>query len=287
VAAFANRKRILFLCTGNAARSQMAEALARIDHGDLLDPVSAGSRPAGFVHPLARHAIKDLGFSLDHAYSKGADKFRQEPFDLVVTVCDSAAAECPTWPGARHIVNWSVEDPTFLVGSDEARLAAFRATRDDLRRRLDSLMEALQRTHPRRSDATLLQQGAAIVGGVLRAHGFKFGGIREEKTAGRSVAVGRFSRRGRALELQVRAGVGIALWVAGERRMLHPDYMECLGASDRMRYPGASKDPLDAFRRLRSDAVRFARPFLTGKGIKAFERAFDARHGKPAAGKKK
>ena len=282
-----NRKRILFLCTGNAARSQMAEALSRIDYGDLLDPVSAGSRPAGFVHPLAMHAIEDLGFSMDHAWSKGAEEFRQQPFDLVVTVCDSAAAECPTWPGARHLVNWSVEDPSFLPGSEEARLAAFRATRDDLRRRIDNLMEALRRAHPKQSDATLLEQGAAILEDVFRAHGFKLGGVREEKTAGRSVAVARFARRGRALELQVRAGVPIALWAAGERRMLHPDYMDCLGASDKMRYPGASKDPLDAFRRLRTDAVRFAGPFLTGKGIKAFERFFDARQRKPAVGKKK
>jgi arsenate reductase len=281
------KKKILFLCTGNAARSQMAEALARIDYGDLLDPVSAGSRPAGFVHPLAIRAIEDLGFSLDRAYSKAADEFLRQPFDLVVTVCDSAAADCPTWPGARHIVKWSVEDPSFLPGSEEARLAAFRWTRDNLRRRIDNLMEALRRAHPKRSDITLLEQGVAILRDVPRAHGFKFGGIREERTAGRNVAVGRFARRGRALELQVRLGVGIALWVSGERRMLHPDYMDCLGATGLMRYPGASKDSLEVFRRLRTDAVRFAGPFLTGKGIKAFERFFDARQSKPALAKKK
>ncbi len=272
-----SKKKILFLCTGNAARSQMSEALARIDYGDLLDPVSAGSRHAGFVHPLAIRAIEELGFSMGDAYSKGADAFRAQAFDLVVTVCDSAAADCPTWPGARHLVNWSVEDPTFLPVPEKARLDAFRATRDDLRRRIDNLIEALRRAHPKTSDATLLEQGARILKDALRPHGFKFGGVREEKTAGRSVAVGRFARRGRALEVQVRAGVGIALWAAGERGMLHPDYMECLGASALMRYPGVSKDPLDAFRRLRTDAVRFAGPFLTGKGIKAFERFFDAR----------
>jgi arsenate reductase (thioredoxin) len=281
------KKKILFLCTGNAARSQMSEALARIDYGDLLDPVSAGSRPAGFVHPLAILAIEELGFSLDDAYSKGAEEFRRRAFDLVVTVCDSAAADCPTWPGARHLVNWSVEDPSFVAGSEEARLAAFRATRDDLRRRIDNLMEALRPAHPRRSDAKLLEHGAGLLKDVLRSHGFKFGGVREEKTAGRSVAVGRFQRRGRALELQVRTGVCIALWVAGERRMLHPDYMDCLGASRLMRYPGASKDPLDAFRRLRADAMRFAVPFLTGKGIKAFERFFGTRQSKPIVSKKK
>jgi hypothetical protein len=73
------KKRVLFLCTGNAARSQMAEALARADHGEILDPVSAGSRPAGFVHPLAIRAIEALGMSMDGARSKGAGQFRNEP----------------------------------------------------------------------------------------------------------------------------------------------------------------------------------------------------------------
>ena len=272
-------KRILFLCTGNAARSQMSEALARIDYPDLLDPVSAGSRPAGFVHPLAVAAIEELGFGLDEAYSKSADEFIEQEFDLVVTVCDSAAADCPSWPGARHLVHWSVEDPSFVRGDEARRMAAFRATRDDLRKRIDGMMEALRRTHPKRKDAFLLESGAAILESALKPHGFKFSGAREEKTQGRTVAVGQFSRRGRALELQVRSGVGIALWSTGERRMLHPDYMECLNASTGMRYPGLSKDPLDAFRRLRADVVRFAVPFLTGKGVKDFERLFDERKG--------
>jgi arsenate reductase len=272
-----SKKKILFLCTGNAARSQMSEALARIDYGDVVEPVSAGSRPAGFVHPLAIQAIEELGFGMETAYSKGAEEFHGEKLDLVVTVCDSAAADCPTWPGARHIVNWSVEDPSFLPGPEAARLAAFRATRDDLRKRIDGLMEALRRSVPKRSDAQLLEGGVAILEDALRAHGFKFGGVREEKTGHRAVAVGQFTRRGRTVELQVRSGVSIALYTARDRRMLHPDYMECLGASGAMRYPGLSKDPLDAFRRLRADLVRFAGPFLTGKGLKDFERSFDAR----------
>ncbi len=272
------KKTILFLCTGNAARSQMAEALARIDYGDLLEPVSAGSRPAGFVHPLAIRAIEELGFEMEEAHSKPAEEFQQQAFDLVVTVCDSAAADCPVWPGARHVVNWSIEDPSFASGDAESRLAAFRATRDDLRRRIDDLMEALRRSHPRRTDLELLELGSRIVGDVLRPHGLRFSGVREESAAGRRVAVGTYARRGREIELQVRTGVGIALYVAGDRRMLHPDYMECLGATARMRYPGLSKDPLDAFRRLRTDLARFARPFLTGD-LKDFARFFDARKG--------
>lgn len=274
------KKKILFLCTGNAARSQMAEALARIDYGDLVEPASAGSRPAGFVHPFAVRAIEDLGFGLEAAYSKGAEEFQGAPLDLVVTVCDSAAADCPSWPVARHIVHWSVEDPSFAAGDDATRLAAFRATRDEIRGRIDGLMEALRRSVPKRSDRELLERGVAVLEDLLKAHGFKFGGVHVEKAGHRAAATGRFARRGRALELEVRSGVVIAQYAARERRLRHPDYMEALGAAGSMRYPGLTKDPLDAFRRLRADLVRYAGPFLTGKGLKAFERFADARGAK-------
>jgi arsenate reductase (thioredoxin) len=267
-----DRKRILFLCTGNAARSQMSEALARIDYGDLIDPVSAGSRPAGFVHPLAVHAIEELGFGMEAARSKGAEEFQNDRFDLVVTVCASAAADCPTWPGARHLVHWDIADPSFVRGEEETRIAAFRATRDELRHRIDSLMEALRRAHPRRSDTNLLEEGAHLLDDVMGAHGFRLGSVRDEETAGRKQATARFERRGRSFELQVRSGVTFASYAAGEHRLLHPQYMERLGVAGLMRYPGLSKDPLDAFRRLRADVVRFASPFLTGAGVKQFRR---------------
>src|SRR5512134_1116098 len=137
------KKRVLFLCTGNAARSQMAEALARADHGEVLDPVSAGSRPAGFVHPLAIRAIEALGISMDGAHSKSAWEFRNEPFDLVVTVCDSAAEDCPTWPGARRIEHWSIEDPSYGPDDPQTRYDRFVATRDEIRRRIDELASTL------------------------------------------------------------------------------------------------------------------------------------------------
>ncbi len=104
---------------------------------------------------------------MDNARSKSAEEFLEEPFDLVVTVCDSAAADCPTWPNARHLVNWSIEDPSFVRGSEEERAEAFRATRDELRRRIDSLMEALRRSHPKRADAELLTEGAALLADVM------------------------------------------------------------------------------------------------------------------------
>lgn len=270
------KKKILFLCTGNAARSQMAEALARIDYGDIVEPLSAGSRPAGFVHPLAIRAIADLGFGMDEAHSKPAEDFAGEKLDLVVTVCDSAAADCPTWPGARHIVNWSIADPSFVRGEEAARLDAFRTTRDELRRRIDGLMEALRRSVPRRSDPELLEEGSRILEPTLEAYGFRFSGVLQDALEQRAAATGRFARRGRSLEFQVRFGVAIASYVARDRRLLHPDYMEGLGVTAAMRYPGLSSDPLDAFRRLRTDLVRFAAPFLTGRGLRAFEKLADS-----------
>jgi arsenate reductase len=134
------KKRILFLCTGNAARSQMAEGLMRAFHGDVADVISAGSRPAGWVHPLAIGALAEIGIDISDAQSKSADQFLNEPFDVVVTVCDSAAQDCPLWPGAARIEHWPIEDPTFGVGSGAERFAA---TRNELARRIGELMETL------------------------------------------------------------------------------------------------------------------------------------------------
>jgi arsenate reductase (thioredoxin) len=137
------KKKILFLCTGNAARSQMAEGLARADHGDVLDVVSAGSRPAGWVHPLAIRALADVGIDASGHTSKSADQFINEPFDVVVTVCDSAAQDCPNWPGAKRIEHWPIEDPSYGPDDPATRPDRFAATRDDLRRRIDELVKTL------------------------------------------------------------------------------------------------------------------------------------------------
>ena len=266
------KKKILFLCTGNAARSQMAEALARIDYGDLLAPVSAGSRPAGFVHPLAIRAIEELGFSMGRAHSKSADDFLDDAFDVVATVCDSAAADCPIWTGAKHLVHWSIEDPSFLPGDEAKRFAAFRATRDELRRRIDGLLEVLRRPLPKWSNPHLLEAGAALLADVMRPYGFKFGDLREQTAGHRKIAIGAFRRRNRAVELQVRSGVCVVTYQVDQKRLMHADYLEALGVDADMRFPGLSKDPLNAFRRLRADIVRFGEPFLKGKGIKQFEK---------------
>ena len=132
-----SKKRVLFLCTGNAARSQMAEGLAKAFHSEKIDVVSAGSRPSGFVHPNAIRALAAIGIDISGAESKSADRFLAEPFDVVVTVCDSAARDCPQWPGAKRIEHWPIEDPSW-IGYD-----AFVSTRDDLDRRIEELVSTL------------------------------------------------------------------------------------------------------------------------------------------------
>jgi arsenate reductase len=131
-------KRVLFLCTGNAARSQMAEAIARANHGDAIEVVSAGSRPAGFVHPLAIRAMADVGVDIREAESKSAQQFIDQAFDVVVTVCDSAAQDCPVWPGARRLEHWPIDDPS------SGGYPGFVATRDDLARRIRDLVGSLE-----------------------------------------------------------------------------------------------------------------------------------------------
>jgi arsenate reductase len=136
------KKRVLFLCTANAARSQMAEGLARARHGDMVDFVSAGSRPAGWVHPDAIRALADIDIDIANATSKAADDFINESFDVVVTVCDSAARDCPRWPGAKRIEHWSIDDPA-AISNPSTRYKRFAATRDDLAARIEQLIKSI------------------------------------------------------------------------------------------------------------------------------------------------
>jgi len=118
----------------------MAEGLARAFHGEEIDVVSAGSRPAGFVHHNAIRALAEIGIDIRDAKSKSADEFTAQPFDVVVTVCDSAAKDCPTWPGAKRIEHWPIEDPSWNG------YEAFVSTRQDLERRIDELVKTLQKS---------------------------------------------------------------------------------------------------------------------------------------------
>jgi arsenate reductase (thioredoxin) len=133
-------RRVLFLCTGNSCRSQMAEAIVNARLNDTWEAVSAGTAPAGYVHPLAVRALAEIG--IDHAgRSKHVDEFRDAPFDLVVTVCDSAAEECPLWLGKGRRVHLSFPDPAKATGSEEEVMAAFRRVRDDMAAQLPVLLQ--------------------------------------------------------------------------------------------------------------------------------------------------
>lgn len=138
------RKRVLFVCTGNAVRSQMAEALARLDWPEVIEPFSAGSNPAGWVHPLAIEAIADLGLDISEAESKAATPFLDEPLDLVVILCDFAASILKEWPDARAVEHCFVEDPTWAEGDDDARYREFVARRDEIRDIIRNLVEEYQ-----------------------------------------------------------------------------------------------------------------------------------------------
>jgi arsenate reductase (thioredoxin) len=117
--------RVLFICTGNCCRSQMAEALLRHLGGERFVALSAGSQPAGFVHPLAIQAMRHMGISTDGQYSKSFDDFAGQPLDITITVCDNAAAEvCPRLPGGAPTAHWGLPDPSFAPGTAEDRLQA-------------------------------------------------------------------------------------------------------------------------------------------------------------------
>ncbi len=137
-------RRVLFLCTHNSARSQMAEGFLRARGGARYVAFSAGTRPGG-VHPLAIRAMAEIGIDISEAAghaSKGLDTYLGQPFDLVVTVCDSAAEECPYVPGAQRQEHWGFPDPSAATGSEDARLAAFRQVRDAMSARIDAFLDA-------------------------------------------------------------------------------------------------------------------------------------------------
>jgi arsenate reductase len=132
-------KRVLILCTGNSARSQMAEGLLRHYGGEDFTVESAGIEPS-FVRPEAIEAMRELGIDISSQRSKSIDEFSGRPFDYVITVCDNANQNCPVFPTATQRIHWSIDDPAALEGDDGARLQAFRAARDELRARLEEFL---------------------------------------------------------------------------------------------------------------------------------------------------
>jgi len=135
------KRKVLFLCTGNSCRSQMAEAIVNAQLGEKWKAASAGTKPAGYVHPKALAALAEIG--IQHSgRSKPADEFRGVDFDLVVTVCDSAAEECPVWLGKGKRVHHSFPDPARGVGTDAEVMNAFRAVHDDMERKIIKLLDS-------------------------------------------------------------------------------------------------------------------------------------------------
>ncbi|MDP9456380.1 MAG: protein-tyrosine-phosphatase [Actinobacteria bacterium] len=131
-----NKTRVLFLCTHNSARSQMAEGLLRHLAGDRFEAHSAGTE-ATHVRPLAARAMSEIGTDISGQESKTLDRYLREPFDYVVTVCDAANEACPVFPGAKERLHWSFPDPSRATGTEEERLGVFRAVRDEIRARIE------------------------------------------------------------------------------------------------------------------------------------------------------
>ena len=130
-----SRKRVLILCTGNSARSQMAEGLLRHLAGDRFDVASAGVAPTA-VRPEAIAVMRELGIDISHHRSKSVDEFLGQDFDYVITVCDNANEQCPIFPSNTKRIHWSFEDPAAAAGDEQARLAVFRRVRDEIFDRL-------------------------------------------------------------------------------------------------------------------------------------------------------
>lgn len=134
------RPRALILCTGNSARSQMAEGLLREMTGNRVEVASAGVAPTR-VRPEAVAVMQEIGIDISNFRSKSIAEFLTQPFDYVITVCDNANQQCPMFAGASRRIHWSIEDPAAVVGDDEIRLEAFRQARDELRERLQKFIE--------------------------------------------------------------------------------------------------------------------------------------------------
>lgn len=135
------RKRVLILCTGNSARSQMAEGLLRHLAGDRFEVESAGVSPTQ-VRPEAITVMREIGIDISQHRSKSVDEFSGQEFDYVITVCDNANEQCPVFPANTQRIHWSFEDPAATEGDEQTRVADFRRVRDQIRQRLRQFVEA-------------------------------------------------------------------------------------------------------------------------------------------------
>ena len=125
---------VLILCTGNSCRSHLAEGILRAAAGDVINVASAGSKPAGYVHPLAIKAMQEIGIDISAHHSKHLNEFLTQPIETVITVCGNADQACPMFPGQVNRYHWGFDDPAHATGSEEEQMAVFRRVRDEIRR---------------------------------------------------------------------------------------------------------------------------------------------------------
>lgn len=125
---------VLILCTGNSCRSHLAEGILRAAAGDILDVHSAGSKPAGYVHPLGIQVMQEIGIDISAHRSKHMNDFLKQNIETVITVCGNADQACPVFPGQLNRHHWGFDDPAHAVGSDEEKLTVFRRVRDEIHR---------------------------------------------------------------------------------------------------------------------------------------------------------
>ncbi len=148
------RPLVLVLCTGNSCRSHMAEGLLRARASHLFRVASAGSRPAGYVHPEAIAVMAELGIDLAGHRSKSLDEFREQAVHTVITVCGRANEVCPVFPGQQFRYHWAFDDPAHATGTEDEKLAVFRRVRDEIRRTFSAYADG-------RRDALKVAAGAA------------------------------------------------------------------------------------------------------------------------------
>jgi len=134
------KKRVLFICTGNSVRSQMAEALLKSLGSDKFEVFSAGITPAG-VHHLTKQVMGEIGISMDGHHSQHVSEYENTVFDFVIPLCEVAALSCPEFPGKHQRINWYIDDPIRVLGGDERKLTAFRITRNILKKKVQAFIQ--------------------------------------------------------------------------------------------------------------------------------------------------
>jgi arsenate reductase len=143
------KPKVLILCTGNSCRSHMAEGILRAAAGDFLEIHSAGSKPAGYVHPLAIRALAEIGIDIRGHRSKSMNEFLDQHIETVITVCGKADQVCPTYPGQVNRLHWPFDDPAHATGTEEEQMSVFRRVRDEIRSKFEGWAVEQRKRVPR------------------------------------------------------------------------------------------------------------------------------------------